>query len=96
MIGNVSSVANSYISMAAARVAGIASLLGKQGEATTYSGISAAILSTLLRDLYNATTGAFASSWHNVINSMRFWRWDTLSLSRDLLPVFGCFGALSA
>jgi hypothetical protein len=59
-ICNVSTIANSYIAQAAARVADIATLLGEAADARYYARVSRTILATLREKLYDRTTGTFS------------------------------------
>jgi hypothetical protein len=56
---NVSTIANSYIALAARRVADIALLLGEADDAAQYASIFDTILATLRRQLYDSIKGRF-------------------------------------
>ena len=47
VMGEVSTIANAYVALAATRVAEMAMWLGKTDDAKTYSDVAATILSTL-------------------------------------------------
>lgn len=59
IIGNVSTVANAYIALAARRVAEMARWLGKSADAEYYVNVSDSILEALRDRLYNETSGSF-------------------------------------
>jgi hypothetical protein len=58
-ICNVSTIANSYIALAARRVSDIALMLGETADAKHYASVSETILKTLREKLYNSKTGTF-------------------------------------
>ena len=60
-VGNtVSSVANSYVALAAKRMARVASWLGKDADAMYYANVSDTILASLREKLYNRSSGTFS------------------------------------
>lgn len=64
VIGNVSTVANSYIALAAAKVSEMAAWLGKDDEAEHYRSVSETILTNLREKLYNASEGSLYDGMH--------------------------------
>jgi hypothetical protein len=60
VIGEISTVANSYVALAATRVSEMATWLNKTDEAAEYAAVAATILATLQSKLYNRSLGGFA------------------------------------
>ena len=57
-ICNVSTVANSYIALAASRVSDIATMLGETADAAHYKHVADTIMTTLREKLYDSSTGS--------------------------------------